>query len=252
MKEKKIDKKEKKVKEKNIGNKEKWIIFNKYLFCVIIFSVIGLIGEIIGGLIISKFIEGRKLITLGPLCIIYGLGAAIIILALEKYNKNKIKLFIYGAIILTVYQYVIGFILEALLGIKLWYYADIKYNWNARICLLYSIIWGISSILIVIIQTKIINKIANLIKGKARIVVDIIVSIILIIYTILNIWGLAVYSIRAKETLNGKNYITNNTIIQKFENGFFTNERMKILFPDMRILDNTGNPIFASEVFEKN
>ena len=240
-------------KENKTINKDKWKNFNKYLFYIVIFSMIGLIGEIIGGLIISKFfLEGRTLLTLGPLCIIYGLGALLLIATLGRYKNKKIQLFFYGAIILTIYQYIIAFIFEAILGVKLWYYADIKLNWNARVCVLYSAIWGIASILIILLQTKVVDKIADLIKGKARIVVDIIVCIILVIYTVLVIWGVAVYSNRAKETLNGKNYITNNTIIQQFENSFFTNERMKALFPDMRILDNEKNPIFASDVFENN
>ena len=59
------------------------------------------------------------------------------------------------------------------------------------------------------------------------------------------------YRTRAKETLNGKNYITNNTAIQRFENTVFSNEIMSSIFPNLQILDNEGNLIYITSIYNK-
>ena len=41
------------------------------------------------------------------------------------------------------------------------------------------------------------------------------------------IWSAKTYATRAKETLAGQNYISNNTNIEIFQNTVFTNERME-------------------------
>ena len=73
----------------------------------------------------------------------------------------------------------------------------------------------------------------------------------LILDIIFTIWGISVYKIRAKETLEGKNYITNNTAIQKFENTVFSNEIMSSIFPNLQIVDNEGNLVFITSINNK-
>lgn len=78
----------------------------------------------------------------GPLCPIYGWGAVILISCLKKYKYNPLKLFFYSAIIFSIFEYVVGFALEALFSARWWDYAEHFMNLNGRITLSFSFAWG--------------------------------------------------------------------------------------------------------------
>ena len=59
----------------------------------IIYSIIGFIIETIFGILTKGVLESRKSFIIGPFCSIYGLGAVIMILALQKFKKNNYTLF---------------------------------------------------------------------------------------------------------------------------------------------------------------
>ena len=230
---------------------ESKLTFHNYLWYLIIFSILGLIVETIFCFITTGNWESRKGLILGPLCPIYGVGAVIIIFLLNRYKGHKLKLFIYGTILGGVLEYVISFILESIYGARFWDYSWLRFNLNGRICLRYSVYWGILTLLVINVFKKYIDKLINKIKGKPRLIVDIIVSIALVLDVIFTVWGISVYRTRAKETLNGKNYITNNTAIQRFENTVFSNEIMSSIFPNLQIVDNEGNLIYITSIYNK-
>lgn len=79
----------------------------------------------------------------GPLCPIYGYGAIIVLLILKPFNKNNITLFISGAIILSIFEYLVSYGLDAMFAMKFWDYTNEFLNINGRITLWFTIIWGI-------------------------------------------------------------------------------------------------------------
>lgn len=223
--------------------------FHHYLWYMIIFSLIGVIIETIFGYVTTGAIESRKGLILGPLCPVYGCGAILIIALLDRYKGHKIKLLVYGTIVGAAIEYIISFILECLYGARFWDYSWATFNVNGRICLRYSIFWGILTLVLIEIIKKYVDKIIEKMQGK--VIIDVIVTIILILDIILTIWGITVYQTRARETLNGKNYISNNTIIEKFQNTVFSNEIMSTIFPKLRIVDDDGSMIFIRDIFNK-
>lgn len=237
--------------ENNKNEKKVRTIIHNYLWYLIIFSIIGLIVETIFCFITTGHWESRKGLILGPLCPIYGVGAVAIIAVLGRYKDHKLKLFVYGTILGGLLEYIISFLLESIYGARFWDYSWLRWNLNGRICLRYSAYWGILSLIVINFLKKYIDKIVNIIKGKPRVVVDIIITIVLIVDVIFTIWGISVYKIRAKEKLEGKNYITNNTAIQKFENTVFSNEIMSSIFPNLQIVDNEGNLVFITSINNK-
>lgn len=85
----------------------------------------------------------------GPLCPIYGYGAIIVLLILKPFNKNNITLFISGAIILSIFEYLVGYGLDAMFAMKFWDYTNEFLNINGRITLWFAIIWGIFGVLFI-------------------------------------------------------------------------------------------------------
>lgn len=113
-----------------------------------IYSFLGWIMESI-----VRSICERKLINTGflkgPFCPIYGIGATIMFLFLEGFENRPILLFIIAFIMLTVWEYIVGVVLEKLFHTKYWDYSDHKFNFQGRICLTNSICWGILGVLFV-------------------------------------------------------------------------------------------------------
>ena len=54
----------------------------------IIYSILGYVIETIFGLITKGVLESRKNFLYGPFCCIYGIGALVVILGLQKFKKN--------------------------------------------------------------------------------------------------------------------------------------------------------------------
>lgn len=242
-----IKNKEKIEKSKaSIENKESK--YHKYLWYLIIFSILGLLLETIFCLLGEKIFGTGAGLVLGPLCIIYGIGAIITIICLKRFQGHKIKLFISGAILGTAIEYMMGFIIEAIFGARLWNCSWAKFNVNGRVCLEHSILWGIMAVILINLLIKHIEKIIGKIQGKVRIVVDIIVTIAIVFFIMFTSWGIITYTVRARETLEGKNYISNNNAIEKFQNTVFSNDVMEKIFPRMEIIDNAGNTILVKNI----
>lgn len=238
---------EKKKKDKKIPKKRdfaKLNELNKNLIYIIVFSLIGLLIESICGFVITD-----KGFVLGPLCPIYGILAITVIKALSKYKNNKIKLFFYGMLIGTLMEYLVSFILEAVFGIKFWDYTGTILNFSERINTIHIPIFGVISVLI-ILSTPIIDSIIAKCSGKIKLIIDCFILAILIIDILFTVWGIIVYKVRVKETLNGKNYISNNTFIEKFENQNFSNENMSKIFPRFKMLDNNGEKRLVSDLIK--
>ena len=131
--------------EKIETNKKEFTIcgftITRILAYFIIYSVIGFIIETIFGLLTKGVVESRKSFLYGPFCGIYGIGAVVMIIGLQKFKKNNYTLFIGGFIIGSIVEYVISLIGEIIFHIKWWDYSDMPFNINGRICIWFSFFW---------------------------------------------------------------------------------------------------------------
>ena len=95
----------------------------------------------------------RKIINTGflngPCCPIYGIGAIIMLLFLGKFEERPILLIFLSITILTLWEYVVGVLLEKIFHTKYWDYSKQKFNFQGRICLVNSICWGILGLIFI-------------------------------------------------------------------------------------------------------
>lgn len=220
-------------------------IWHQYIWYLLIFSVIGLLIETIYCYITTGVLESRKGLILGPVCPIYGVGAIVIILGLNRYKGNKIKLFIMGFLLGCIFEYIISFILEALYGTRFWEYSYTKYHLNGRICVIYGIFWGTLSVLMIEYIKKYVDKIIQ----KIRFVwIDYVIIIVIIIDVFVTIWGINVYKERAQKgrLINDANVL--EKAIYKFEEKCFSNKIMSSIFPNIRIIDENGNEVWIKDI----
>lgn len=118
------------------------------LFWIFIFGcVAGWVIEGIWTLVKKGLLINHTALVIGPFNIAYGLGAMLLTTFLYKYRKdNNLKLFIIGFLGGSIIEYIMSFGMELLLGFTAWDYSKKPFNINGRICLVYSIFWGILAI----------------------------------------------------------------------------------------------------------
>lgn len=221
--------------------KIKRINFTQILWYFIIFSIIGLIIETTYCYITTGVLESRKGLIIGPFCPIYGLGAGTIVAIFGNTNKNKKELFIQGFLLGSILEYIMSYILESIYGIRFWNYSYLKFNLNGRIALVYSIFWGILTVVFVKFIIPKLNKLIDKIPKKK--IITIILVVFFILDTILTIWAIQTY----KNRILNNNKIEINNIKQYIEENLFSNEIMKKTFPNLRIKNEKGEEVFIRE-----
>ena len=85
----------------------------------------------------------------GPICPIYGVGVMLVVELLDPYRDNLVLLYILSAVLVTVLEWVTGFLLEKIFHHKWWDYSNMPLNLNGYVCLLFSLIWGVACVVIV-------------------------------------------------------------------------------------------------------
>lgn len=115
--------------------------FRYYLLYFLIYAFIGWLMETFYAYSIAGHFVKRGFLY-GPLCPIYGWGGIILISLLNKYKSNSLKLFCYSAIVFSIFEYLVGFGLDALFSAKWWDYTSDFMNLNGRISIFYSVAWG--------------------------------------------------------------------------------------------------------------
>ena len=122
--------------------------FIDILIYFITYSFLGWIMESIFRSICEKKIINTGFLK-GPFCPIYGIGAIIMLLFLKSFSNNLLLLFFISVIVLTLWEYLVGILLEKLFHTKYWDYSDNKFNFQGRICLMNSIFWGILGVVFI-------------------------------------------------------------------------------------------------------
>lgn len=226
----------------------------------VVYSVAGFITETIFGLLTKGVLESRKSFLYGPFCSIYGLGAVLMILPLQKYKKNNYTLFFAGFFIGSIIEYMVSLVGELIFHIKWWDYSDQMFNINGRICVLFSLFWGLLAIYLMSDINPRIDKFIDFVKSKipANYMKTVIIfSILFLSFDLgITVYALQMFSVRIihENNLNVSNKQLMDTLYEKiyvndqkqkdFIYKFFDNEKMIKTFPNIKIEDVDGNILF--------
>lgn len=226
----------------------------------IIYSVVGFIIETIFGVLTKGVLESRKSFLYGPFCSIYGLGAVLMILPLQRFKKNNYTLFAAGFVIGSIIEYLVSLIGELIFHIKWWDYSDQILNLNGRICVLFSLFWGLLAIYLMSDINKRVDKLIDFLKKKISMGIlktaVVLVSIFLAFDLGITAYALQMFTIRIvyDNNLNvaNKQYIdeqyekiyVKDTKQKEFILKYFDDEKMIKTFPNIKIEDVDGNILF--------
>lgn len=113
-----------------------------------LYSVIGWVCETAYCSIGKRKFVNRGFLN-GPLCPVYGFGALAVVWLLRPVCEYPILVFAAGAVVTSMLEYLTGYLLEKLFGLKLWDYSKRPYNIRGRICLRNSLLFGLLSLFLV-------------------------------------------------------------------------------------------------------
>lgn len=83
--------------------------------------------------------QGRKCFLLLPLCPVYGLG----MLAVLALPVRGWRLVLWGALAATAVEYAFHWACETFLTVRFWDYTQVPGNLRGRVCLPFSVAWGL-------------------------------------------------------------------------------------------------------------
>lgn len=235
-----------------------WKIF-AYFF---IYSFLGYCLESVYGILTKGVFESRQSFLYGPFCGIYGLGAVIMIGSLQYFKKNNYTLFCGGYIIGSIIEFCVSWVGEMILHVKWWDYTNEPFNLDGRICLSYSIAWGLIAIYLVGYLNPKVDKFISKVKSKLpRYILPIVFDLgagFLIFDCIISAYALNIFYSRLVYTY-GLNIPNSDYYYHEYEkilvndkkkarvDKFFSNEKMLKTYPNLKFEDTNGDIIFVKE-----
>ncbi len=230
--------------------KNKKFTIHQLFWYFVLFSIIGLAIETIFCYITTGIVESRKGLLWGSFCPVYGVGATVLIVLLGQVDqKNYFKLFIYGFLIGGAVEYILSYGLEAIYGTRFWDYAYVGNDINGRICIRYSLFWGILAIVLMKLIKPLMDKLIDRISSKIKTPVEIAFFVFLIIDALITIGAINTYEERVIKTYyNEPMEYSEISWIRNIQENYFTNERIQKNFPNLRTQDREGNQVFIRDL----
>lgn len=255
-----LENKKENIDENKIKQDKPKLTFLKIVQYFVLYSFIGLVLETIFGLLVEGVVESRKNFLYGPFSCIYGVGGVLMLLTLSRFSKNRYTLFLGGAIVGTSLEYCISLFGEMIYGVKWWDYSYLPFNINGRVCLIFSLMWGLLGVYFVSHFQPKVDKFLSKINKKILDITTVIMVIFLVLNFIITSFALQVFytKIANEHNLEFKDksqilteydqWYENDTFRYVADN-IFSNEKMVRTFPNLRIMLEDGTLIYTRELY---
>ena len=214
-------------KETKTNNFAAGINFYKIALICISGSFAGVVVELLWCLVRNGYLESRAGLVYGPFNLLYGVGAVALTLILYRYrNRSSAFSFFGGIVIGSAVEYLLSWGQETLFGSTSWDYSELPFNINGRICLLYSVFWGILGVLWIKSIYPRVAKIILKIPDKAGKIITWALTVFMIfnaVMSLLSVW-------RWSERVHN---VPATTIADEFFDKRFPDSRMERIFANM-------------------
>ncbi len=150
----------------------------------VLYSMLGWLVESIYMSFCNKKITNRGF-GKGPFCPIYGFGAVSCYLILGPLKGQYLKVYLIGAILATIFEYIVGRGMIKFLGELWWDYNEKPFNFQGIICLESTIAWGFYAIGVVhIVHGAIISLVDMVNPGIGTVLICLILLCVAVDYII--------------------------------------------------------------------
>ena len=152
---------------------------------------------------VCKTIEQKKFVNSGflhgPFCPIYGFGALIMLLCLNYLKESPIILFITAFFILSIWEYLVGLLLEKAFKTKYWDYSHLKFNIHGRVCLKNSIFWGLLGVIFICYLHPFVDKYIKLIDIGILLYINVIIGFAILVDLTVSVIAITNFEIMIKK-----------------------------------------------------
>ena len=115
---------------------------SKWFWTIVLYSFFGYLLERLFAAAIRAENQTRRCFWLLPLCPVYGLAVAAV-LALPPSFLRLPWLPVWGGIVTTTVEYAVHWLYDRWLGVQFWDYSPLRFQIHGRVCLSFSIAWGL-------------------------------------------------------------------------------------------------------------
>ena len=140
---------------------------NLNVFFFFIYSVLGWVFEIAYCLMIDGEFVNRGYLH-GPYCPIYGFGALLILNLIRPFARSAVTVFVTAVVTCTLLEYVTSWYMELVFGVQLWDYSSYLLNYEGRVCLWNSLLFGVLAVAVVYGFQPFVVRVLQKIPERAR------------------------------------------------------------------------------------
>lgn len=121
--------------------------FHKMVYLFLIAAFLGDIIETIFCRLTTGVWMSRSSLVWGPFSIVWGFGAVLLTAVLYKYRDRSDRyVFLVGTVAGGAYEYICSVLSELVFGTVFWDYSHLPFNLHGRVCLVFSLLWGVAAL----------------------------------------------------------------------------------------------------------
>ena len=201
-------------------------------------SVLGLILEEVWHMVVVDpgVYQDRAGMLFGPFSPIYGFGAVLMTMALNRfYKKNPLIIFLVSALIGGAFEVFVGWFMQTSFGVVSWSYSHIRLFGmpdpiavltGGRTCTPFACMWGLGGLIWIKVLLPRLLKLNNMIPWKRRYSATVILTAVMLIDGVMTLQSLDYWYQRVNGTVR-------NIPVAQFYDKHFDNEYMENRFQSM-------------------
>lgn len=201
-------------------------------------SVLGLILEEVWHMLVVDpgVYQDRAGMLFGPFSPIYGFGAVLMTMALNRfYKKNPLIIFLVSALIGGAFEVFVGWFMQTSFGVVSWSYSHIRLFGmpdpiavltGGRTCTPFACMWGLGGLIWIKVLLSRLLKLINMIPWKRRYSATVILTAVMLIDGVMTLQSLDYWYQRVNGTVR-------NIPVAQFYDKHFDNEYMENRFQSM-------------------
>ena len=201
--------------------------FYKLIWIFVIGCIMGYVIETIWCFINFGYIESRKGLIYGPFSPVYGFGAVVFTLLLNRFfDKNGVLIFLLSGACGAIFEYLCSWAQQILVGSISWEYSDKPFNLGGRTSLQYAFFWGLLGYFFIRYIYPFVSTWIEKIPNNSGKVLTWVISIFMI-------FDITVSSAAVKRQTLRNQGVEATTYIEKFIDSHYTDEFLKQIYPNM-------------------
>ena len=216
--------------------------FFNIFWVFVICCVLGLIIEVIWHMVVVDpgHYQDRAGLLYGPFSPIYGVGAVLMTVALNRFHdKNPVLIFVVAGVIGGAFEFFVSWFMEVAFGIVAWDYSGTFLNIDGRTNFMFMCMWGVLGLVWVKFALPIMLKIVNMIPWNWRYAVTTVCTVLMAIDCVLTLASFDCWFQREAGTMD---YDDPSAIVQ-FCNENYGNDYMANRFQSMTIDPNNASRV---------